>query len=77
MIKLKRGDYVNDLTKRQFDIIIKIEGHELVFPFSKVSNRLFYDGVDLLYLTDIRMSEGLNQLTYKEFKQRAINTFKS
>jgi hypothetical protein len=77
MKKLEQGDYVKDLTERQFNKIIEIEGNAFVLPFSHQNNRLFYDGEDLLYLISSSMTEATNPISFDEFKQRAINTFKS
>jgi hypothetical protein len=74
MEKLKNGDYCKNLTKEQFDELLNIEnwkGVELIYN----------DGIGILYQDEclIHNHSFFNlktKLSFEDFKNRAINTFK-
>lgn len=80
MEKLKQGDYVTNLTKKQFDELIEIEGDGIVFTFiAGLTNNLyvkryFFSGDALL--SCIKPRSPIQELPFEVFKERAINTFK-
>lgn len=79
MEKLKQGDYVTNLTEEQFDELIEIEGHEIVFTFiagltNNIYVKRYFCGEALL--SCIKPNSPIQQLPFEVFKERAINTFK-
>lgn len=80
-MKLKKGDYVTNLTKEQFDELYII-GKCLALSWETsnkkdnvyISKSLTLNAIGRLNHTEI--SEALTKLPFEEFKQRAINTFK-
>lgn len=69
--KLQQGDYVRNLTKEQFEELIEIEDFPIELSYEKSNKTLGYDGSCLYTENFIPKTE----LTFSEFKQRAINTF--
>lgn len=72
MEKLKNGDYCENLTKEQFEELIEIEGHELKYDFTNSHNSLVFSGSILR----ICYVEKTTLLSFEDFKNRTINTFK-
>lgn len=78
MEKLKQGDYVKNLTKEQFEELVRIEGKEnLTYSTSILGSDIFtpksliFSGKNLLH-TEKRKAK--TELTFEQFKQRLINT---
>jgi len=81
MIKLEKGDYVKELTEQQFNELQDIERSNFRFSFPDAdvdSFELFKNG--LCYFENILdhswRRQCTNLLSFDEFKERAINTFK-
>jgi len=72
MKKLEKGDYVVNLSKQQFDEILNI--CDMCYVNIK-DQKFYYDKKDN-YIYCHNESEAINELSFDEFKQRAINTFK-
>lgn len=79
--KLQEGDFVLGLNEERFNELNNIQVHtalsfsanELKSP-SFISNSLFFTGICLGHSEIDKLVE---ELSFDEFKQRAINTFKS
>lgn len=71
MKKLKKGDYVINLTEEQFKELIEIENHSIKIPH--FGGGFLYYINESLYMHDKK--EMKNELSFEEFKQRAIKTF--
>lgn len=77
MEKLKNGDYCENLTKEQFDELIEIdssqfkanynEKKDIVFVFLNEREKGLYTNFFI---------ERKTKLSFEDFKNRAINTFK-
>jgi hypothetical protein len=82
MKKLEKGDYVVNLSEQQFDELQDIENHNgLRLPYynDEKDGELFYAN-GLVYddcFFHSRKETCTNLLSFDDFKQRAINTFKS
>lgn len=74
MKKLKKGDYTPNLTEEQFNELLDIENYNGFQIRYNEGNGIMFDGKELLH--DHKMWGLKNKLTFDEFKQRAINTFK-
>mgnify|MGYP003552158841 CR=1 FL=1 len=77
MEKLKNGDFCENLTKEQFDELIEIEDYQprvLRFTSPSPCNLIYDKTFGLCHL--INDVEKFNKLSFDDFKQRAINTFK-
>lgn len=78
-MKLQQGDCVTNLTKEQFEELINISGSLITWD-ANVSENWFYINKSVMYknqkILHSKKSDLDNQLPFKEFKQRAINTFK-
>jgi hypothetical protein len=79
MKKLKEGDYVKDLTKRQFKGLLFIEGSDrsLSWQISKMNTDNFMPKSVVWNLGEVEhsnKSKVKKLLSFDEFKQRLINT---
>ena len=72
MEKLKNGDYCENLTKEQFEELIDIEGHNVKSTYSTDFKTLGFDGEGLYNF----LFDKTTLLSFDDFKQRCINTFK-
>lgn len=76
MEKLKNGDFCENLTKEQFDELIEIEDSKVIYlKYDEKHNSL---GVYLIKNPVLvnAFFEQINLLSFEDFKNRAINTFK-
>ena len=78
MEKLKRGDYVENLTESQFNRLTEIfNAKYLTYDFSKIpaldykSQCLVFGGI---FIGHAHKNECVNLLSYKEFLERALYT---
>jgi hypothetical protein len=79
-MKLQEGDYVKNLTEKQWNELLGIEGMGLFPPYYKediethgyFKNGLLYDGEVLCHTVK---PECKQELTFRQFKSRAKNTF--
>jgi len=82
MKKLEVGDYVKNLTKKQFDSILEMENswchslmtHGIPGTDGFHENGLLFDRFGSI--NHARIKQCKNELTYRQFLSRAKNTFK-
>lgn len=72
MEKLQNGDYCENLTKEQFEELGEIECLRTKLDYYESLNYMGYNG----RLLSINFFKRINLLSFDDFKQRAINTFK-
>lgn len=78
MKTLEVGDYVKNLTEKQFDNIMKLQP----YPFSRYcygvgrTDELIFEGYYIDFLNGAHKVELETELTYRQFLSRAKNTFK-
>lgn len=81
MKKLQEGDYVRNLTEEQFNELLMIETGRVSLTYSiTLSERTGCYKQSLRFDEDGDLMHGWkslckNELTFEEFKQRAINTY--
>lgn len=78
---LQQGDYVTNLTEEQFDELYIIgKCVALSWETSKGKDNVYISKSLILSekgrLNHTKISKAITKLTFEEFKQRAINTFK-
>jgi hypothetical protein len=74
MKKLQKGDYTPNLTEEQFNELLDIENYTLLRLSYVKRIGLMFNGDELLHDHGFFGLE--NKLSFDEFKERAINTFK-
>lgn len=75
MEKLKQGDYVTNLTKEQFDELMKYQTESYGrYYFTNENNNAVFEG-DYISVF-LENHECKTKLPFEVFKERAINTFK-
>lgn len=73
--KLREGDYVENLSKTEFDLLIAIENHNFKIPYYESYSGILYCEGMLNYTEGSRSFLKKRELSYKKFKRRAKNTF--
>jgi hypothetical protein len=81
MKKLEVGDYVKNLTEKQFKTLLDIENDSLYrLTHGIPGNENYYENGLLasstMTLNHARITRCTNELTYRQFLSRAKNTFK-
>ena len=79
MKKLEQGDYVKELTEKQFKQLMELQPEDYL-PYiyeDEKSGICFSKNGFLIILRLSEEGEATNPISFDEFKQRAINTFKS
>lgn len=72
--KLQQGDYVRNLTKKQFNELMEYQPNPYIpNTFFKYRNEIVFDGD--YFSSFLEDHELKTKLSFSEFKQRAINTF--
>lgn len=83
MKKLQEGDYVRNLTEEQWSELLMIECGKFTLTYyiaSKDNDEYHLKSLRFDEFGDLMHGEKIyckNELTFEEFKQRAINTYKS
>ena len=73
-MKLQEGDYVKNLTEKQFNELVDMEKAEIRYQYFKgQTDQLVYNG-DFLDFND-KYQPYITKLTFRQFKSRAKNTF--
>lgn len=77
MKKLEVGDYVINLTEKQFSKIMALQPKQFCkYGYSiGQTDRLIYEGFYIDFLAGAHGVELNNELTYRQFLLRAKNTF--